>query len=299
MPLHLTATTVTRLKAYLSLREALRLRLDCPDINQMFIQCKYEESDVFSKPCEIISLTMTFTTALRSRFRSFGIELPSVTMRQLRVHKQGALAKVHNPKIVADMMGHSLPTAIRHYTKIFETECQLEMAPFMARLTSVVMARSKENGEVSKPTIPLTEIPPGGCEDHGHPKALEVNPLLKPDCKNTEGCFFCENFHVHADETDASKLMSCRYVLERLAPGLGDSVSAEKVYDVVLSRVSALLNEIKQIDPEAHERARQAVQEEGNLSPYWASKLQQLHMLGLITPTAPGSDCQMPSTHSA
>ena len=297
VPFHLTATTVTRLRAYLSLREALRLRLDCPNIRPMFIQCNYDASNAFKRPLEIIPLVTNFTSRLRRRLRLFGIELPSVTMQQLRAYKQGALAKKFNPKVVAGMMGNTVATAIRRYNKITETESRLEMAPFMARLTSVVLTRTKEEGKGSESTIPLTEIPPGNCDDHGHPKTHEVNPLVKPDCKKTEGCFFCDNFHVHADEKDASKLMSCRYVLERLTRGLGDSGAAEKVYDIVLSRVNALLNEIKQIDPEAHEGAQQTVQEEGNLSPYWASKLQQLHMLGLIPPTAPGSDRQMPRTH--
>lgn len=299
VPIHLTATTVTRLQAYLGLREALRLRLDCLDIEPMFIQCKYPESAAFPKPIEIKSLANNFSTALRKRSSSFGIDLPPVTMRQLRVHKQGALAKKFNTKVVADMMGNSVPTAIRFYNKITETERRLEMAPFMARLTSVVLTRAKSDGKDSKPTTTLTEIPPGGCEDHGHPKTQEVNPLVKPDCKKTEGCFFCDNFHVHDDEKDAIKLMSCRYVLKRLAPGLGASGAAEKVYDAVLSRINVLLNEMKQRNPEAHERARRVVEEEGHLNPYWVSKLQQLQMLELILPTAPGSDRQLPKTQPA
>lgn len=298
VPFHLTATTVTRLPAYLNLREALRLTLDCSDIAPMFVQCKYP-AGATARPQAIAPIKEGFTKVLRIRFRSFGVELPLVTMRQLRAYKQGVLAKKHNPKIAADVMGHTLPTAIRYYNKRTEADCRIEMAPFMASLTSVVLTRAKDDGTDSKSTILLTEIPPGGCEDHGNPKTQEVNPLVKPDCKKTEGCFFCDNFHVHDDEKDATKLMSCRYVLERLAPGLGDSGAAEKVYDVVLSRINALLNEIKQTNPEAHERARKAVQEEGHLSPYWASKLQQMYMLGLILPNVSGSDHQIPKTHSA
>ena len=298
VPLHLTATTVTRLEVYFRLREALRLRLDCQDIGPMFVQCKYI-GDIKPVPFEIIPLTFQFTAALRSRFNAIGINLPLVTMRQLRAYKEGSVSKKYNPELVAEMMGHSVATAIRRYKKITEIERQTEISPFMARLESVVLARAKEDRKDSKSTIPLTEIPPGNCEDHGHPKILEANPLVKPDCKKTEGCFFCDNFHVHDDEKDATKLMSCRYVLDRLSSGPGDSVAAENVYDAVLSRIKALLNEIKQRNEEAHERARQVVEEEGHLNPYWASKLQQLNKLGLILPTAPGSDRQMPSTHSA
>ncbi len=207
-------------------------------------------------------------------------------MQQLRAHKQGRLAKEQNLKVAADMMGTTVSTAIRKYSKITEAESRSEMAPFLASLISVVVARSEANEEGFKNKIPLTAIPPGGCEDHGYPEALVHNPLVEPDCKKAEGCFFCIKYHVHADEEDAIKLMSCRSVLERVAPRLGDSGAAERVYVAVSDRIGALLNRINQINPEAHGRARVTVLEEGRLSGYWASKLQQLHLLGLLAPSA-------------
>lgn len=281
VPVHLTVTTVSRLRSYLRLREALYERLDCPEIAPMLVQCKYSRS-ASARPLGIIPLQQNFTSALRSRFSAFGIKLPPVTMQQLRAYKSGRVIKEHNPKVAADMMGHSVSTAIRKYSRITDAESRSEMAPFLASLTSVVLTRSEAGSESSKSAIPITAIPAGGCEDHGHPEALAGNPLVKPDCKKTEGCFFCNKFHVHADEEDCVKLMSCRSVLDRLAPRLGDSGAAELVYAVVINRVGALLDEIKRINPEAHDRSRVAVLEEGKLSRYWASKLQQLHLLGLL-----------------
>ncbi|WP_149137293.1 hypothetical protein [Cupriavidus campinensis] len=285
VPVHLTSTTVTRMRAYLRLREALRQRLDCPDIGPMFIQCLYPLSNQV-KPLGIFPLQQNFTSSLRGRFSAFGIKLPPVTMQQLRAYKSGKVTKEHNPKVAADMMGHSVNTAIRRYSKITDTESRAEMAPFLLSLTSVVLNRAEAGAESSKRVIPMTAIPAGGCEDHGHPEALTDHSLVKPDCKKTEGCFFCNKFHVHADDDDCVKLMSCRSVLERLAPRLGDSGAAELVYAVVVERIGALLNEIKRINPESYERARVAVLEEGRLSRYWASKLQQLHLLGLLAPSS-------------
>ncbi|WP_429259874.1 hypothetical protein [Paraburkholderia sp. GAS334] len=285
VPIHLTSTTVTRLRAYMRLREALRQRLDAPEIGPMFVQCKYPGTS-HARPLGITPLWHTFTSSLRGRFGAFGIKLPLVTMQQLRAYKSGKVAKEHKPKVAADMMGHSVSTAIRKYSKITDAESRSEMAPFLASLTSVILTRSEAGAESSKRGIPITAIPAGGCENHGHPEALSGNPLVKPDCKKTEGCFFCNKYHVHADEDDCIKLMSCRSVLARLAPRLGDSGAAELVYAVVIERIGALLNEIERINFEAHERARVAVLEEGRLSRYWASKLQQLHLLGLLDPSS-------------
>lgn len=279
VPVHLTATTVTRLRSYLLLREGLRLRLDCPDIGPMFVQCRYPNAATKARPLGIVPLESTFTDAVRRRFSFFGINLPSVTVQQLRAHKQSDVTRKHNPKVAADTLGTTVSTAIRRYSKITEADSRSEMAPFLASLTSTVLT---PNGEGSKSIIPLTPIPPGGCEDHGHPKPLVDNPLVEPDCKKAEGCFFCDKLHVHADQEDAVKLMSCRSVLERLGTRLGDSGAADRVHSLLLNRIGALLAEIKRINSDAHERARVAVLEEGRLSRYWASKLQQLHLLGLL-----------------
>lgn len=285
VPVHLTSTTVTRLRAYLRLREALRVRLDCADIGPMFVQCEYAAGSAKARPLAIISLRRTFTGELRRKFSFVGADLPQVTMQQLRAHKSGKVATEHNLKVAADVMGHSMATAIRKYNKITEAESRSAMAPFLVSLTSVVLNRSAGSAESSsKRIIPVVAIPAGGCADHGHPEALADNPLVEPDCKKTEGCFFCDKYHVHADEGDGIKLMSCRSVLERMAPRLGDSGAAERVYAVVIDYITTLLNEIKRINPEAHERARVAVVEEGRLSRYWASKLQQLYLLGLLAP---------------
>lgn len=281
VPIHLTSTTVTRLRAYLRLRETLRQRLDAPEIGPMFVRCIYPGTSR-ARPLGITPLPATFTSLLRGRFAAFGIKLPPVTMQQLRAYKSGKVAKAHNPKVAADIMGHSVSTAIRKYSKITDTESRSEMAPFLASLTSVVLSRPEAGAATAKHVIQITAIPAGGCEDHGHPEAMAENPLVKPDCKKTEGCFFCNKFHVHADEDDCVKLMSCRSVLARLAPRLDDSGAAELVYAVVIERIDALLNEIKRLNPNAYERARVVVLEEGRLNRYWASKLQQLHLLGLL-----------------
>lgn len=284
VPVHLTSTTVTRLRTYLRLREALRQAVDCPDLAPLFVQCEYGKGAHKGRPLRIISLERSFTAAVRRRFRAVGIDLPLMTMQQLRTHKQGKVAKESTPDVAAKMLGNTVATAILKYNKITDAESRADVAPFLESLTSVVLARSLP--EASSPITPIVAIPAGGCADHGHPKPLAEGPLVEPDCKKTEGCFFCDKYHVHTDEEDSVKLMSCRSVLERLAPGVGDTGAAERVYVAVIDRIGVLLEEIKRIDPEAHERARTAVVTEGRLSRYWATKLQQLHLLGLLAPPA-------------
>lgn len=284
VPVHLTSTTVTRLRSYLRLRELLRSQLDSPDVGPLFVQCEYAVGHQRrAPPLGIVPLGRSFTSDLRARLDRFGVELPAVTMQQLRSYKAGKLAVDHNPKVAADMMGNSVTTAIRRYSKITDAESRSEMAPFLASLTSVVLTRAEGNSQPGQLAIPITAIPAGGCADHGHPKAQSETPLVAPDCAKTEGCFFCDKFHVHADEEDSIKLLSCRSVLERLAPGASDAGAAARVHAAVVDRINALLDAIRRINPASHDRAQSVVMEEGRLSRYWASKLQQLHLLGLLS----------------
>lgn len=273
VPVHLTATSFTRLRAYLELRQALIHRIGCPDPVRMFVQGKYGEHG--RRPAGVIPIGREFTTTLRTRFRSIDVDLSRVTMQQLRVHRQGDLARKYNPKVVADMTGQTVSTAIKAYNKIAHEEARAEMAPYLANLTRVVRFRADQ--------APRTEIAVGECDDHGNPKAITDTPVVTPDCNKAQGCFFCDKYSLHADVPDAAKLMSCMAVLERLNTDRG-SGAAEKVYGVVLNRVTLLLSEIKRVNPTAHERAERQVFREGSLTRYWASKLQQLHMLGLLGP---------------
>ncbi len=281
VPVHLTSTAVTRLPAYLRMRQALCAKLGGSDIDPMFVQCRYPRAGSL-KPLEMIPLRKDFTGTLRRRFSVVGVQLPNLTMQQLRAYKAGKIITDHDPQVAADMMGHSVSVAIRKYSKLAEAASRSEVAPFLASLTSTVLARSKELAN-------STPIPAGECSAYGQPRAVTNDPVVLPDCKKTEGCFFCDKFHVHAEEEDCVKLMSCHSVLERLAPHVGESGAAVRVHAAVSTQIIVVLNEIMRINPVAHEQARVAVHDEGQLSHYWASKLQQLHLLGLLAPRPSGS----------
>ena len=105
---------------------------------------------------------------------------------------------------------------------------------------------------------------------------------MTPDCSKVEGCFFCDNYRLHADEEDMKKLMSCRRVLQYIVPLNGDSIRAERAYTAVVDRIDSLLGELKRRRPQPFETVRMEVEERGQLTRYWANKLQQLHLLGML-----------------
>lgn len=283
VPVHFTTTTLSRLRNYLQIRECLRVAVGGDDVAPMFVQCSYagiqgaaERQAVSMRP-----LANNLLSALRSKVRAIGAKLPNITLRQLRAYKQQDLVRKRGVKVASEVMGHSIATAVRAYCNAQEDVRRSDMGEFLRSLASRVLETS--GGSVV--TDLTVDIPAGSCGNHGSPIAAEAAPAVTPDCKKAEGCFFCTKFRVHADERDCRKLVSCRFMLKRLAPLQGESAAADRVYVAVSDRITILLEAVRSRVPTVYEDVRQDVEERGNLTPYWGAKLQQLCLLGMLVPS--------------
>ncbi|WP_427772890.1 hypothetical protein [Comamonas thiooxydans] len=273
---HLSATTMTRLKTYIDVRQALIKKLQVEDIAPLFIHCTYRTSA--AEPTGICPLSRTFSNYLRRKLIRAGAYIPNVTLRELRAYKQQELVKKTTVAVAAKIMGHSVDTAIKAYCKSQESSRRGEMVEFLGSLQKMVLSSSESDLDQSRQET----IPTGICVSHGNPASAIAVASVQPDCSKVEGCFFCDKYRLHADETDISKLMSCRRVLQYIAPLSRDSVSAEHVYAAVVGRIDVLLQELKRRQSKVYEATRQKVEVDGQLTRYWAGKLQQLHLLGML-----------------
>lgn len=275
---HLSATTMTRLRTYLQVRQKLVTSLCCNDIAPMFIQCSYDSDKLMGEPTNICALSENFLIYLRRKATRTGASLPSVTLRQLRTYKQQELVRRAPVAVAAKVMGHSVATAIQAYCKAQDATRRGEIGEYLGSLQKTVLEASESIQERSHQKI----IPIGLCTDHGKPSHTNSATLVAPDCSKVEGCFFCDNYRLHADEEDMRKLMSCRRVLQRIVPLNGDSIRAERVYTVLVDRIDSLLGELKRRQPQTFETVRVDIEERGQLTRYWTNKLQQLHILGML-----------------
>lgn len=272
---YLSATTMTRLRIYLRVRQALVASLDSGDIAPLFVHCTYDASR--NEPTGICPLSKNFLNYLRRKVIRSGASIPSVTLRQLRAYKQQELVRKASVAVAAKIMGHSVDTAIKAYCKSKDSERRSEMSEFLGSLQNTVLTTSR-----GVPERALKQVTPIGiCTNHGNP-SITASSVVAPDCSKVQGCFFCKNYRLHADATDISKLMSCRRVLQYITPLNGDSVRAERVYMAVVDRIDALLEELQRRQPKVYETIREEVEERGQITRYWAGKLQQLHLLGML-----------------
>jgi hypothetical protein len=290
VPVTMTTVTFTRLRHFAKIRHQIIELLGCEDIAPFLFTCQYavvEGRTLASRlelgnrePLVIQPIPDRLLPDLRRKVAAAGAELPRVTLKQLRTHKQQHLVRHYGLQVAADAMGHTIATAVKAYCAAQEGVQANDIGRFMSSLHKTVVRRAHSRS--SK----LVSVPAGECASHGNPKASDPTPLVKPDCTKTEGCFFCEHFRVHADEEDLRKLLSCRNVLLKIEHLQGESALADRVYGSVMGRIEFLLRELQQIlGPDAFERIEADIAA-GNLTRYWAVKVQQLGLLGLIATAA-------------
>lgn len=290
VPVTMTAVTFTRLGRFAKIRHQIIEQLGCDDIAPFFFKCEYRILPArigeprarieLMEPVAVRPISDHFLQELRTKIVAARAKLPHVTLRQLRAHKQQHLVRHYGLKVAAEAMGHTIATAVKAYCAAQEGVQANDIDCFMSSLHKTVV-RGAHSGLDT-----LVPVPVGACKSHGNPERSIPAPIVEPDCTRSEGCFFCENFRVHADEEDLRKLLSCRQVLLKIGHLQGESVHADRVYGSVLGRIEFLLRELRQIlSSGAFERIEADIVA-GNLTRYWAVKVQQLGLLGLIETAA-------------
>lgn len=202
-------------------------------------------------------------------------DLPKVMPRQWRAAKSDWLIRNTDPSIAAMVLQNSEKTVLASYAAGSETTHMEEMTVFFDMVKSKVISSDEVIDTGVSRAI-------GICSDYGTPHQISGDVPVQPDCKREEGCLFCEKFRIHADERDVRKLLSCRYCLQQMAPLAGSEERFQATLNPIFTRIQVILDEVHSRDVAVVPKITYEVENEGELDPYWASKLEMLIDLGLI-----------------
>jgi hypothetical protein len=117
------------------------------------------------------------------------------------------------------------------------------------------------------------------------PKPIIEIDGISIDCKQPEGCLFCEKYGCHSDEIDLRKLFSLEYIIEETRSLAKNNDHFLSVFQPVLLRINIIVDDIrntKNISKSLIEKIKIDVFENENLHPYWEHKLALLIDIGLI-----------------
>jgi len=213
---------------------------------------------------------------------SLGIDpqLPRMGSRKLRASVDDYYLRLHDSVVAAAVMGHSLETEDKKYGRGSSNNHHEEMTLFMASVSeSARRQRIIQHKDMTPDAPPLEQG--GHCDAFGYPQALATHAPVQPDCKDSQGCLFCNHRVLVAGEEDARKVASAAYVMEQLILGpqheeaLRPSIAK---CDEDLEQIASFSNCHAMV-----ERVRKDVYESENLTPFWADKYQLFLELGIIS----------------
>jgi len=207
-------------------------------------------------------------------------QLPKLGPRTLRASVDDYYLRFHDQLVAAAIMGHTVKTEEDNYARGSANDHHDEMTLFMESV-----AESARRQRV----IPLKDVPPdtpaleegGCCDSFGHPEALVAHAPAQPNCKDSQGCLFCNHRVLMAGEEDARKIASAAYVMEQLILGQQHEESLRPSItkcEEDLEKIASFPNCRAMV-----EKVRKEVYENEHLTPYWADKYQLFLELGILS----------------
>lgn len=251
---------------FLNLRQFFIQTLGYSNCNQIFFEPDF---DRFKK------YKMTFFTKLDVAIRSWFNFESLVKPKEWRAFKAHYVINKYGFIKAAAILQNRPSTILKSYSSTPESSNTPTIYTFFENYSNILIA-----GQSDK----LDSVAVGKCSSIGEPIPFTLETDIAPNCKSHEGCLFCENYRVHADITDVSKLLSFKYVLSETIHLYKNKKEFEHRHDAIFERIEQIIKRIEEIGdvPKARIfKTREDIQH-GNISPYWRRKMEFLIDLDLV-----------------
>lgn len=252
------------------LRQAVKLR--------RYLLQGYQSENFFFIGC---GANISITSALKSgkyggeiirKHQVINPDLPRIGTRKLRIFKSSQIMKQSNGNawLASVMLGHSLSVNISHYQSKAKKERESELRQFAELMLQNIKNRKNDN---SKPI----------CESYDTPEFFFENKALT--CDNIFACFICKKHRLHPDEEDIHKLLSLRYVIQRINTARAFS---KEHFDTVLQPVDEMTLALLKLMATKYgcgaliNTIQDRVYKKAELHSYWDFKIRYLYELGVI-----------------
>ncbi|KXZ61990.1 hypothetical protein AVENLUH5627_03525 [Acinetobacter venetianus] len=217
-----------------------------------------------------------------------------ITPQQWRKHKSSQYVELSDGDLLleAEVMGHSLDTAKKNYSRTSFKDASQQISQFFYELREVAVSQTRTVERIPvqmlDETIDAQPSPVGACASiHAQPeKAIGFTERAPtPNCQQFEHCLFCQHYAIHADDEDVRKLLSLKALLAYVKQKATDLIRWEQQFGVVLHRIEEVLTELS--DTYVALRMRiiviQDEVESGDMDAYWLNHFELLIDLGWVS----------------
>lgn len=223
---------------------------------------------------EFCKLPGTVLTSIFNSLHRIEPRLSSLKARKWRAAKSDRLLRTTDVATTAMVLQNSEATVRKSYAAGTLSAQMEEMSELLERV-SVSVSRRGASVEAK-----FSNTAVGGCKSHGHPVPVPDSPV-EADCGSPEGCLFCKTAKYHADEVDTRKLMSCAFVIKGASHLVESHEEFQNTVGPILNRIDEIVMDISKLEPDMVRRVAKEV-ESGELTPFWAAKLEMLMELELF-----------------
>lgn len=218
-------------------------------------------------------------TKLYAVLREIDPQLPKWGSKKIRATVADYYHRQHGVLVTSDVLQNSPDTSLKNYNTGSPVAHHVEMTLFLEKVaeTSKMQIVEKSGTDLGN-AKPLEEG--GHCSSYGHPQPMGNDLPVEPDCKQGQGCLFCQHRILVACEEDARKVASAALVMEQVI--LGPLHEAE--LRPLIRKCDDDLEMIANF-PDCREmvnRVKKEVFENGDLTPFFADKFQLFLELGVI-----------------
>lgn len=203
--------------------------------------------------------------------------LPPIMTRKFRVYKNKWVLSYVNGDywIASEIAGNTPRINAIHYHGKSPQEINNEISSFVDLMAKKIKSYDKISENSSR----------GKCDDFQNPSPDSDHVLLEPDCNNWYYCFFCKHYGIYPNNEDIHKLISLKYIIERISSSRAkNEIHFKQIMGPVLERIIMLLEIMaKKYDSEILIREITIkVYCHQELHWYWDLKLNQLWKMGAL-----------------
>lgn len=197
--------------------------------------------------------------------------LPAITLTEYRKYKCNWVLDRHGPIIASTVMQNTPHVVTMHYGGSNRKKQQSELTGYFSYMAKISQERLNN----------IITTASGACLDRGSPRENGSYQGLEKNCTNYWGCFFCENYVLHADEEDLFKLHSISAVLGFAMEGSIDlSDELKQTADRVGENILMIL-EKRQDLLSSNQKIMNRVSD-GYLYPFWQAQVDLWAVMGKI-----------------
>lgn len=256
-------------KKYLKLREFV---LDGNKIDSLFFMGYGSKAHISIKQ-SIGYLSSYIGMYMRKRIDP---DLPLISSRKMRVNKTYQVIQKNGIIAASELAQSSKKTIINSYLGETQESADEQLTKFFNQLNDNVIFTNEKSESISV----------GQCKNYNNPKTNISLNGIKTNCKQSEGCLFCEHYGCHADEIDVRKLLSLLYVINECKYISKNDEQYTQIYGPVINRIQDILQSIEKQNITMIKMVaeiKEDVFENENLHYYWEHKLSMLIEIGMIT----------------